>query len=300
MPLPISLGEHEISWRRPWILGVLNVTDDSFSDGGSWVTHERALARAIEMIEQGADWVDVGGESTRPGAAPVSESVELERVIPLVESLAKRGVVVSVDTTKQAVASAAFEVGALVLNDVGMGDAIESLGPIVARHGGAYLRMHARGTPRTMRTEAGLVRYDRGVMSEVVASLAADAERICACGVKKQNILLDPGLGFAKTAAQSLAVLASLERLVALGYPVCVGPSRKSFIDAASAYDASWGELTPDVSARLGGTAAAVALSVAKGANVLRVHDVSVMRQAARVADGVASMSQIAGRDACD
>jgi dihydropteroate synthase len=291
MPSPIELGERRFEGSRPLILGVLNVTRDSFSDGGQFASASAAVAHALAMREQGADIIDVGGESTRPGADPVSADEERARVEEVIRDLARRGVAVSVDTTKTVVARAAFDAGACLLNDVGMGDPIASLAAEVARFRVGYLRMHSRGTPATMRADPSLMRYPRGVVAEVRDALARDATAIEAAGVSRSAILLDPGLGFAKTGPQSIALLAGLDHLVALGYPVCVGPSRKSFIDDPAGYDPSWGPVSGAAIDRLGGTAAAVALAVSGGARAVRVHDVRALRQAARVAHAVARAS---------
>jgi dihydropteroate synthase len=286
--MPIELGARRFDGSRPLILGVLNVTRDSFSDGGRHASASDAVAHGLAMLEEGADVIDVGGESTRPGAVPVSADEERERIEEVIRALVRHGAIVSVDTTKTAVARAAFEAGASLLNDVGMGDSLPVLAAEAARFGAGYLRMHSRGTPATMRVDPDLLRYPSGVVTEVCEALARDARVIESAGVARAGILLDPGIGFAKTGPQSLALLAGLDRLVALGYPVCVGPSRKSFIDDPSAYDASWGSIGGAAVDRLGGTAAAVALAVAAGARALRVHDVRALRQAARVAHAVA------------
>ncbi len=289
MLAPLELGARRFDWSRPLIFAVLNVTHDSFSDGGRYLAHEDAVQRALTLVDEGADVIDVGGESTRPGAEPVGEDEELRRVVSVVRSLAERGVLVSVDTTKRAVARAALEAGAVVLNDVGMGDSLAELAAEAARFDAAYLRMHSRGTPSTMRT---LADYPHGVVTEVRAALAHDALAIESAGVSRAKILLDPGIGFAKSAAQSLEVLAGLDRLVSLGYPICVGPSRKSFIDDPRAYAESWGSAEGGAQERLGGTAAAVTASVLAGAHAVRVHDVRAMRQAARVAHGIAQRTR--------
>ncbi len=282
-PAPLHLGEHRWDWSRPYILGILNVTPDSFSDGGRHADPKAALAHAERLLAEGADAIDVGGESTRPGAPAVSADEEASRVVPVIRALATRGVLVSVDTTKAAVAQAALEAGARILNDVGMGDPLEILGPIAAAHDAAYIRMHSRGTPATM---TALTDYG-DVVATVCMDLARDAAALCASGLTQSRVVLDPGIGFAKRADQSLSLLAAVARVRSLGYAVCVGPSRKSFIDAADAYAPHWTVERSSPDARLGGTAAAVALAVAQGAEVLRVHDVSVMRQAARVAHAI-------------
>lgn len=281
----MELGRHRLDWSRPVLLGVLNVTEDSFSDGGRFLSPDAALRHALSLCEQGADIIDVGGESTRPGASAVTVEQERDRVVSVVRALANQGVLVSIDTTKAAVAEAAMDAGAAILNDVAMGDSIATLAPIVARHHGAYLRMHARGTPATMRAATD---YPRGVAAEVRESLARDAHEIESHGVPAARVMIDPGIGFAKTAAQSIALLAAVPSMTSLGYAVCVGPSRKSFIDAKDAYGREWGSFASAPDERAGGTAAAVTASILAGAHAVRVHDVFTMRQAARVAHAIA------------
>lgn len=285
----MELGRHRLDWSRPVLLGVLNVTEDSFSDGGRFLSPDAAVRHAQSLCEQGADVIDVGGESTRPGAAAIDAEQECARVVPVVRALVREGMLVSIDTTKALVAAAAMDAGAQILNDVAMGDSIEALAPIVARHHGAYLRMHARGTPATMRDAT---HYPRGIVTEVCASLANDAHEIIARGVDATRVMLDPGIGFAKTAAQSIALLAAVPALAALGYPLCIGPSRKSFIDGKDAYASAWGAFASAPDQRVGGTAAAVTASILAGAHAVRVHDVFVMRQAARVAHAIALAAQ--------
>lgn len=278
---PLQLRSVTWDWSRPYILGVLNVTPDSFSDGGRFVRVDDAVERAAAMISEGADAIDVGGESTRPGAAAVSEAEELGRVVPVIEALAARfPTPVSIDTTKAAVARSAFAAGACVLNDVGTGEPPEALGAVAAEYSAVYVAMHARGTPSTMRS---LARYG-DVVSEVRDELAETARRLVAAGVTADRVVLDPGLGFAKTGAHSLALLADLAALRSLTYPVCVGPSRKSFLVSDEAHPPGWARDASAADERVGGTAAAVALAVLQGAEIVRVHDVSVMAQAARVA----------------
>ncbi|MEZ4405681.1 MAG: dihydropteroate synthase [Polyangiales bacterium] len=284
---PLRLGETVWDWSRPYLLGIVNVTPDSFSDGGLAFTTESAVAHALRLVAEGADALDLGGESTRPDARPVSADEELARVIPVIEALRGRvSVPLSIDTTKAAVAEAALSAGACVVNDTGVGDDVSALGAVAARHGAAYVAMHARGAPSTMRA---LARYD-DVVSEVRDALLARADALSRAGGARERILLDPGLGFAKTAEHSLTLLANLGPIRALGFPLCVGASRKSFIVADGPYP-QWPRDESPPRDRVGGTAAAVALSVAQGAEVHRVHDVAVARQAARVAHAVASRS---------
>lgn len=285
---PVQLRSATWDWSRPYLLGVLNVTPDSFSDGGRYVGVSAAVDRAAAMVAEGVDAIDVGGESTRPGAPPVSEEEELARVIPVIEALAARFVQpVSIDTTKCAVAREALSAGASILNDVATGDAPEALGAVAAEYSAMYVAMHARGVPATMRS---LAQYG-DVVAEVCAELHAYVGRVLAAGVAPERLVVDPGLGFAKTAAHSLALLADLAALRALGYPVCVGASRKSFLVADEAHPPGWARDDSAAADRLGGTAAVVALSVSQGAEILRVHDVGVMRQAARVAHAIALRS---------
>ncbi len=284
---PLVLGGVSWDWSRPYLLGILNLTPDSFSDGGQWLDPARAVERALRMVDEGADALDLGGESTRPGADPVSEEEELRRVVPVMEALARRvGVPLSVDTTKARVAREALAAGATLLNDVGTGDPPAVLGAEAARAGAAYIVMHSRQTPATM---AQAARYT-DLHAEVTAELGQRARDVVGAGVSPGRVLVDPGLGFAKTAAQSLALLADLAPLRALGYPVLVGPSRKSFIvSEAASCGGLWPRDASPADARLGGTAAAVVVAVMQGAEVLRVHDVAVMRQAARLAQALRS-----------
>ncbi len=248
------------------MMGVLNVTPDSFSDGGEWFEKERAIMRGHEMIAEGADLVDVGGESTRPGAAPVPLGEELRRVVPVVEALAGE-VRVSVDTTKEEVAHAAVRAGASLVNDVSA-----TLWPVAAAHGVGWVAMHRKGTPQSMQDDP---RYD-DVVAEVAAVLAERAGRASAAGVTE--VWIDPGIGFGKTLDHNLALLASLDTLASLGYPVVVGTSRKSFLGAL--------DRRPDgtpapVGERLPGSLATATWAMEHGARMVRVHDVAPTVQAA-------------------
>ncbi|MGA8726081.1 MAG: dihydropteroate synthase [Acidimicrobiales bacterium] len=252
--------------ERPLVMGVLNVTPDSFSDGGEWFETERAIMRGHEMIAEGADVVDVGGESTRPGAAPVALEEELRRVVPVVEALAEE-VRVSVDTTKEEVADAAVRAGATLVNDVSA-----TLWPVAASHGVGWVAMHRRGTPETMQEDP---RYD-DVVVEVATALAERAATAAAAGV--EEVWIDPGIGFGKTLDHNLSLLASLDVLVSLGYPVVVGTSRKSFLGAL--------DRRPDgapapVGERLAGSVATATWAMLQGAQMVRVHDVAPTVQAA-------------------
>ena len=259
------------------LMGVLNVTPDSFSDGGLWLDPEAAIPHAMEMVSQGAGIVDVGGESTRPGAAPVSERDELQRVLPVIEALAGAlSVPSSIDTRKPAVAAAAVEAGASIVNDTSGEEFDPEMDGVAASTGAALVIMHSRGTPATMKT---LTDYD-DVVRDTTAFLARRAGEATDAGVPTASIALDPGIGFAKTPEQSLQLLAGLDELVGTGWPVVVGTSRKSFIGAT---------LGVPEDQRLEGTAATVAWSVAQGARVVRVHDVEAMTRVVRMTEAVMS-----------
>ena len=257
-----------LSLDRPRVMGVLNVTPDSFSDGGM---HTDPVAAGLAMVGDGADIVDVGGESTRPGAAPVLPDEEQARIIPTVRALAREGVLVSIDTRNASTMRAALEAGARIINDVSGLTHDPAAVEVVRAHGCPVVLMHMRGTPATMNAEA---RY-QDVKTDVVAELAAFRARAIDSGIRPEAILLDPGIGFAKLAEHSIAVLRGLADIVALGHPVLVGVSRKSFIGRLS------GETRPD--RRLGGSLAAALFAVSQGASILRVHDVIETVQALRV-----------------
>ena len=267
-----------ISWAGligPAVMGILNVTPDSFSDGGRYGDHARAIAAGVAMAAAGAAIVDVGGESTRPGARMIPAEEEAARVLPVIRALAAEGLVVSVDTRHARTMRAALDAGARIVNDVsGLAYDPDAAG-VVAAAGCPVVLMHMRGTPGTM---AGLAAYG-DVAAEVTAELGARVAAAVAAGVAVERIAVDPGIGFAKTAAQSVALLGRLEVLQALGRPVVVGVSRKSFIGALAGVS--------DPGARLPGSLAAGLLAVAKGAAVLRVHDVAATVQALKVWRGV-------------
>ncbi len=260
--------------QRTLVMGILNLTPDSFSDGGRYVDADQAIEHAYAMVEAGADIVDVGGESTRPGALPVPEGEELDRVIPVVGELAAAGLVVSVDTRKPKVAAAALEAGAEIVNDVS-GLRHPEMRRVVAEAGAGAVIMHMQGEPATMQQDP---RYD-DVVAEVEAFLLAQAGRSEAAGVAPEAIVLDPGIGFGKTVDHNLTLLRHLHRLARHRYPVMVGTSRKSFLQritgAAEAH-------------RLDeATAVTVALAIAQGVSVVRVHDVPLARDAAAVAEAI-------------
>jgi len=264
---------------RTLLMGVLNVTPDSFFDGGSFAEAEAAVARGLALFEAGADVLDVGGESTRPGGASrVDAAEECRRVVPVVRGLRARGAgPLSVDTTKAAVARAALDAGADLVNDVSGFRFDPAMAPLVAERGVPAVVMHLRGDFGSMHREPAY----RDVMEEVALELEEALGRGEDAGVPRERILVDPGLGFAKDASHSLEVLRRLGELASLDRPVLVGPSRKSFIGAAL------GGRPPGE--RLLGTAAAVAAAVMAGAHVVRVHDVAEMLQVVRVCDAILS-----------
>lgn len=266
------------------VMGVVNVTPDSFSDGGRHQGLDAALAHARKLIADGADWLDVGGESTRPGADPVPEAEEIARVVPLIEALAREGAVpVSVDTMKPSVARAAVAVGARMWNDVSaLGWSAESLA-VAARLGVPVVLMHMRGDPRTMQADP---RYD-DVLAEVCAWLSERADAAMAAGVAREHIWLDPGVGFGKALSHNLALMAHLDRLCALGFPVLLGVSRKSFLRKIDPKAVDAGD-------RLGGSLAAALAGARAGAAMVRVHDVRETVQALAVQ---AAICDAAGHD---
>jgi dihydropteroate synthase len=265
-------------------MGVLNVTPDSFFDGGRYLDHATAIARGRQMIAEGADIVDVGGESTRPGAAGVSEDEELRRVIPVVEALAG-DVRVSIDTTKGGVARRAVAAGASMVNDVSA-----SLEIVAAETGAAFVAMHRVGTPLDMQDDP---RYD-DVLAEVAAYLAARAALATAAGV--QEVWIDPGIGFGKTLRHNLRLLAGIPELVSIGYPVLVGTSRKSFLGRITGAPGAGGPLRPPED-RFEGSLATATYAMASGASAVRVHDVAATVQAARLVGSVNGAGSTASAD---
>lgn len=268
-----ALRRGVISLDRPMVMGILNVTPDSFSDGGRFLDPADAVAQARRMAAEGADLVDVGGESTRPGAPAVSADEEAARVVPVIRALRDAlELPVSVDTRKAAVAREAMAAGADVVNDVS-GLADPAMAGVVAPSGAGLVLMHMRGTPATMQ---GLTEYG-DVVDDVAAELADSLARADAAGIARERVVLDPGIGFAKTAEQNLELIASLERIQArLGRPVLLGASRKSFIGALL------GGVPADE--RDAGTVGACVAGLARGARLFRVHDVRAARQALDVA----------------
>ncbi len=263
-------AKHRISLVRPRIMGILNVTPDSFSDGGCWLDPEVAVARGLALVAEGADILDIGGESTRPGAAAVPEEEELRRVVPVMAALAQQvSVPLSVDTRHASVARAALAAGAAIVNDVSALDDPQMAAVVREANAGVVL-MHMRGTPADMQRAP---HYD-DVLAEVRAYLAARLETALAAGISRAQVVIDPGIGFGKTTAHNLALLGALERFAELA-PVLVGASRKRFI----------GEITgAPADGRLAGSLTVAVWSLMRGAAILRVHDVAATRAAVTMA----------------
>lgn len=272
--------------RRCHVMGIVNVTPDSFSDGGRYFHANDAIEHGLRLAGEGADILDVGGESTRPGAASVTDEDESDRVLPVVEALAaKTTVPVSIDSSKASVAKAALDAGAQIVNDVSAARFDEAMLPLVAERRAPIVLMHMLGDPRTMQKDP---RYD-DVVGDIAAFLDDRADVAIANGVDRERIVVDPGFGFGKTREHNLVLLQRLRELRSLGFPVLAGTSRKSFIGA------TLGDLP--VEERLEGTAATVALAVASGASIVRVHDVLQMRQVVAMVEAVLSGVQPPSRD---
>ena len=264
----------EISLARPVVLGILNVTPDSFSDGAKWLDPGAAVDHALQMLDEGADLVDIGAESTRPGAAVIAVEEEWARLESVLLPLARRGVTFSIDTTKREVARRALELGAAAINDVSGLVAAPEIASDCAEHGAGLVLMHMRGDPRTMQDD---VEYE-DIVAEVGAFLSGQARLAETAGVAPEQIVTDPGIGFGKSAEGSLELLGRIAELAALGYPVLVGPSRKSFIGRT---------LGLGIEERVEATIAACLSALAGGARLFRVHDVRPVRRALDMAQAI-------------
>lgn len=266
---------------RTLLMGVLNVTPDSFSDGGRFLDPAQAVRHALQMERDGADLLDIGAESTRPGSAGITSAEELRRLLPVLEALRGRlKIPVSVDTRKAAVAEIALGAGAGILNDVSGLRHDPRLAVVAARHRVPLILMHMRGDPLGMQKKP----FARDVLKDVVGGLRASVAVARRAGVLRSQIILDPGIGFGKSFLQNYELLAKLGQLAALGYPLAVGTSRKGFLGATLARG---GRAAP-AEQRIWGTAATVTASILNGAHIVRVHDVNEMAQVARVADQIA------------
>lgn len=258
------------------IMGVLNVTPDSFSDGGRYLSPDAAVEHALAMVEDGADLLDIGAESSRPGADQVDEAEETRRLIPVVREVCRRVTVpVSVDTTKAAVALRALDAGAAMINDISALRFDPAMGNVVAESGAGLVLMHMQGTPKTMQRAP---RYD-DVVGDIREFFAERIRAAECCGINPEQIVLDPGIGFGKTCEHNLTLLARLDCFLSLGRPILVGVSRKAFIGQI---------LDREIDERLMGTAGAVAVAMVRGARMVRVHDVGPIRDVVRMVDAIA------------
>ncbi|MFQ5579222.1 MAG: dihydropteroate synthase [Nitrospiria bacterium] len=269
-------GQYRLNYgKRPLIMGILNVTPDSFSDGGLFLSRSKALDRAVQMEEEGVDIIDIGGESTRPGSSPVSFEEECRRVLPIIEALSgKLRIPLSIDTTKAALVKCALEAGISIINDVSGFTRDPEMFPVAAESRAGLVIMHTKGKPRTMQNRP---RY-RHLISEIFGFLNGQVKKASAYRILRNRIAIDPGIGFGKTVKHNLEIIHHLDSFSALGLPILVGPSRKSFIGEI---------LNLPPSERLEGTAAAAAISVFQGAHILRVHDISTMVRVVRIADAI-------------
>lgn len=268
--------QFEFTFPRPaLIMGIVNVTPDSFSDGGQFLDAKAAVAHALQLVEEGADIIDIGGESTRPRASPVAEAEELRRVMPVIEQLAGRTKVpISIDTMKPAVARAALQAGASIVNDVAANRQEDAMWRVVGAAGAGYVCMHMQGTPPTM--QANPVYSD--VAAEVNAFFLERIQRLSGCGVGREQIILDPGIGFGKTPEHNLRLLGALRSFTRLERPLLVGVSRKSFMGKL---------LGAEMSERLPAALAATALAVEAGVQLIRTHEVAQTVQAVRMTEAI-------------
>jgi len=258
------------------LMGILNVTPDSFSDGGIYFDPYKAADRALEMEEEGADIIDIGGESTRPGSKPISVKEELKRVLPVIERLkGKLKIPISIDTYKAEVAKQAIEAGACIVNDISGLKFDHRMASIVAEHKVAVILMHIKGTPKDMQKNP---KYNN-LLKEIYDYLKDSIKIATEHGISDDRIIIDPGIGFGKSVEDNLKIIKYLDKFSELGKPILVGPSRKSFIGTIL------GGLPP--LKRIEGTAAAVAISVLKGANIIRVHDIKIMLPVIKVAEAI-------------
>ncbi|MBN1474390.1 MAG: dihydropteroate synthase [Syntrophaceae bacterium] len=262
--------------NKTLIMGILNITPDSFSDGGLFYDQKKAVERGFQIVEEGANIIDIGGESTRPGSKTVPVDAEIKRVVPIINALVKKiNVPISIDTKKAKVAKAAIEAGAEIMNDISALNSDKNMAKIAADTGAGLILMHMRGTPKNM--QKGDLLY-RDLMGEIIIHLQKAIDKAKNAGVKKECIVVDPGVGFGKTPEDNYKIIKYLHELKTLGMPVMIGTSRKSFIAKLTGGK-------PEE--RQEGTAASVAASILNGCNIIRVHDVAAMKKVAAVADAV-------------
>lgn len=262
--------------KKTYIMGILNVTPDSFYDGGKYTRVDAAVRRGIELLEEGADIIDIGGESTRPGAEPVSEEEELRRVIPVIEELSKRvKIPISIDTYKSKVAEEAINAGASIINDISGLRFDRRMPEVAAKYGVPVVLMHIKGTPKVMQQSP----HYRYLIPEIIEYLRESIVIAKEAGIDEELLIIDPGIGFGKLPEHNLEIIKNLKEFTKLGKPILIGVSRKSFI----------GKVLNDAppEERLEGTMAAVAISVLNGANIVRVHDVAAISKVVKIADAI-------------
>jgi dihydropteroate synthase len=273
--------------ERTLVMGVLNITPDSFSDGGAYLDSEAAIARALQLERDGADILDIGGESTRPGSVSISSQEEIRRIVPVIEVLrGKLRIPMSVDTRKADVASAALAAGVEIVNDISGLRMDPRLGEVARRARAAVILMHMRGTPHTMQKGP----FARDVFRDVITGLRDSIARARRAGLAKSKLLLDPGIGFGKSVEQNFEILARLSEFARLGCPIVIGTSRKAFLGKLLAKP---GESAAPPDQRLLGTAATVTASILGGAHIVRVHDVAEMAGVVRIADAIVNASRV-------
>ncbi len=261
--------------ERTYIMGVLNRTPDSFSDGGVFMDEEKAINRIEKMIKEGADIIDIGGESTRPGSESVSVEEELKRTVPLIKKISRAiNVPISIDTSKHEVAARALAEGASIVNDISGLKADQKMAKVISSFGATVCVMHMKGTPKDMQDNP----VYEDLMGEIISALSESIEIAISAGISPDRIIVDPGIGFGKTVKHNLIIIKRLAELKVLGKPICIGTSRKSFIGKI---------LGRNVNERLIGTAATCALAIANGANIIRVHDIKEMKEVAKITDAV-------------
>lgn len=273
----LKTNNSQFLWgTKTYIMGILNVTPDSFSDGGKFNQTTSALAQVQKMVQNGADIIDIGGQSTRPGAEQISLDVELKRVLPIIKEIRQRATIpISIDTTSAEVAEAAIEAGANIINDISGGTYDQTMLTTAAKLEVPIILMHLRGTPQTMQT---LTNY-QNLITEIIDFLQQQIKQALACGIKQSNIIIDPGIGFAKDAQQNIQLIQQLSAFKTLKTPILIGVSRKSFIGKIT------GQNNPQD--RVWGTAAACCGAISFGADIIRVHDVAQMSDVAKVADAI-------------
>lgn len=275
--MTLTIRNHTFEWgKKTYVMGILNVTPDSFSDGGEFNNLDSAMAQTTQMLNNGVDIIDVGGQSTRPGAEEVVLATELERVIPVIQQIRQiSSIPISIDTTRAAVAQAAIAAGADLINDISGATFDRQMLPTASKLGVAIILMHLRGTPQTMQT---MTEY-QDLVPEIAQFFTRQIDKAIACGIERSKIVIDPGIGFAKTASQSVELLRRLEEFKSLNMPILVGVSRKSFMKPILNKN--------DPKDRVWGTAAANTAAIANGADIVRVHDVAEMYDVCRVADAI-------------